>query len=393
MKYLNRNGKKIIFRLIRFIFRTVRIIIDIILFICFLPIKYVYLIILLIKRNEKKKKTVFFIGLEHLINKTKVRSEWFEEQGYKTLIFSYENRETEKSIKSNSNMIKNNDFFTIDLIVILHKFYKYNPVYVELYSTKPFRSIAISVICKVSRTTCIFILRGLYTKIKAQCILARTVDCVLYRELYMLEILLKNKVNKDKLIFDPNKVKVKPLVSNARTNRNVLFLNGFKKWRNIDLVIKSVKYVKAHIPDVKYYLVGARSEVELNDAFKLVKEEVVDDCVSIEEWTNYPDKYYENASVFVLPADLVFCNFSLLEAMERGIPAIVANVEDADKIITHNKNGFLAKKDELDIAKYIIMLLSNEELRQNMGMEARKTIVQNFNHENRMNIIISKMKY
>lgn len=379
-------------RFIRFVFRTVRIIVDVILFICFLPITIVFLTILFLKRNEEKKKTVFFVGLEHVINKTLVRSEWFEEQGFRTLFFSYEHRATEKSIKSNNKILKSNIFFTFDLIDILQKFIKYKPVYVELYSTKPFRSIVVSMICKLSRTLCIFILRGLYTKIKSQCLLARIVDWVLYRELYMPEILLKNKVKQDKLIFDPNKVKLKPLDSYGRKKKNVLFLNGFKRWRNIELVIKSVKYVKIEIPDVKYYLVGARGEVELNYAFNFVKEEGVDDWVIIEEWTENPERYYENASVFVLPADLIYCNYSLLEAMERGVPAIVADVEDANKIITHNKNGFLSQKDEVDIAKYIIMLLSNEELRQKMGMEARKTIENNFNHLDRMRIVESKIK-
>lgn len=69
--------------------------------------------------------------------------------------------------------------------------------------------------------------------------------------------------------------------------------------------------------------------------------------------------------------------------MERGIPSIVADVENADRIIDRI-NGFLTKQDSDILAKYIIKLLSDEQLRIKMGKAAREKIVKEFKDKDTM---------
>ncbi len=192
-----------------------------------------------------------------------------------------------------------------------------------------------------------------------------------------------------KLYFDPNKIVVRNNVKFNRPEKIVLFLNGIKKWRRINLLIEAIPKVTKEIPNSKFLIVGARNKAEREKVNLLVKRFKVKNYVELYDWTNEPNAFYERASIFVLPEDLIFCNLNLLEAMERRVPSIVANVKDADKIIQHNENGFLCKQDANDISSYIITLLKNEDTRIRMGKAARQTIIEKFNDEDRMQPILN----
>jgi len=216
----------------------------------------------------------------------------------------------------------------------------------------------------------------------------RNSDLVLYRDIKMKKIFAKKNKIKNKAIYDYNKVKISPLTQNKKKEgKTVLFLNAIRAHRRLDLVIASVPMVKNIFSDVVYYVVGCRNENEYNYVYTLADKYNVKENVVIHYWTNNPRQYYENAAIFLFPSDYVFCNYSLLESMERGVPAIVADVEDADRIIEHGVNGFLAKQNAEDLAAYIIKLLSDEELRGKMGKAARQTIIDKFNDDQRMETI------
>ena len=69
---------------------------------------------------------------------------------------------------------------------------------------------------------------------------------------------------------------------------------------------------------------------------------------------------------------------STAEAMSCELPVVVTNSGENDRWINHGENGFLIPVSSPKIlAEYIIKLLKNEQLRHNMGKEARKTILEN----------------
>jgi glycosyltransferase involved in cell wall biosynthesis len=103
--------------------------------------------------------------------------------------------------------------------------------------------------------------------------------------------------------------------------------------------------------------------------------------VRILPFTDQPDQYFKRAAIFVLPADIVFCNNSLLEAMAMGVVPIVANVEGADLIVENDVSGYVVERDSVQIAEKIIALLRNDELRRKMAQAAREVIKTRFNSE------------
>jgi glycosyltransferase involved in cell wall biosynthesis len=181
-----------------------------------------------------------------------------------------------------------------------------------------------------------------------------------------------------------------------RAGNDVLFLNMFKFFRNLDVIIRAAARVKAAVPDVRFLLVGGTSgEMEESGRFygaladyermlhALVEKEGVGDFVHILPFTQEVEPYFDRAKVYLLPADLVFCNYSLLEAMERGVPPVVSDEKDpaARLIVEDGVNGCLVPIDPAALADAVVGLLTDEPRRQRMGRAARATVMESFNLE------------
>lgn len=62
---------------------------------------------------------------------------------------------------------------------------------------------------------------------------------------------------------------------------------------------------------------------------------------SVRDFTD-PAPYLARSKWFVLPADVVYCNFALLEAMAAGVVAVVSRTPGAELLINDGVNGYLA---------------------------------------------------
>ena len=64
-----------------------------------------------------------------------------------------------------------------------------------------------------------------------------------------------------------------------------------------------------------------------------------------------------------------------MEAMASGLPAIAVKAGAVPELVQHGKNGYIYEPDdEESIARGIIRILSNSELREKMSKESIKRI-------------------
>ena len=75
------------------------------------------------------------------------------------------------------------------------------------------------------------------------------------------------------------------------------------------------------------------------------------------------------------------CAFKAIQFMSLGIPVIVSPVGMNQQVVSHEKDGFLAK-DNNDWFNYLKQLLENKELRIKMGNFSQKKIIDNYNIKN-----------
>jgi len=82
--------------------------------------------------------------------------------------------------------------------------------------------------------------------------------------------------------------------------------------------------------------------------------------------------------VLVLPSFYEGNPKALLEAMACGLAVIGADVDGIREVIEHRVNGYLCKTDSKSIREAIDAVMADDELRKNMGKNAREYIVRNY---------------
>jgi glycosyltransferase involved in cell wall biosynthesis len=94
-------------------------------------------------------------------------------------------------------------------------------------------------------------------------------------------------------------------------------------------------------------------------------------------------KLYQNATLFVFPSYHEGLPGVLLEAMSCGLPIIATDVRGNRDLISHEENGILIPiQDSKKMAEKINILLENKKLREQLGKNARKTIVEKYTWNN-----------
>jgi glycosyltransferase involved in cell wall biosynthesis len=219
----------------------------------------------------------------------------------------------------------------------------------------------------------------------------RSCQLLIYKELYMEELLERYCPGVPRLAWT-NAIPVGPEPSLEREGNEVLFLNFFKEWRNLDLIIRAAPRVRSRVPDVRFRLVGGTDGLRSAGSFyaeldgyeralrELIRETGCGEYVEILPFTTEVEPYYAAAKAYLLPADLVFCNYALLEAMERGVPPIVSDERDpgARRIVEDGVSGRVVPLTPDALADAIVDLLSDEPRRRRMAIAARRTIEREF---------------
>jgi glycosyltransferase involved in cell wall biosynthesis len=155
----------------------------------------------------------------------------------------------------------------------------------------------------------------------------------------------------------------------------ILFCGSLTPRKAPHVLIKAMKKIVKNNPDSYLVFVGDGMMKEKLEAMtlKLKLNHVVKFAGFVEE--KFKPLYYKSADVFVLPSFSEGFGIVLLEASACGLPLVVSNLEVFKSIIEEGKNGLFSETgDAADLAKKIIYLLKNDDMRDKMGVDARKKV-------------------
>ena len=150
--------------------------------------------------------------------------------------------------------------------------------------------------------------------------------------------------------------------------------------------IQAIPAVLKKHPHAKFLLVG---DGELwNNTIKLTEKLNVKKHVSFLGFRDDVPEILKILDIFILPSLWEGLGRSLTEAMYTARPVIATAVEGVPELIINEKTGFLVQpKDSTAIADRINELLSNPLNAKQMGNNARKKVVKDFD----VNIMIQKI--
>jgi glycosyltransferase involved in cell wall biosynthesis len=100
--------------------------------------------------------------------------------------------------------------------------------------------------------------------------------------------------------------------------------------------------------------------------------------IELHQWTTDPRKWLQDADVFLLPADVVFLNYSLLEAMSLAVPPIVQESNGSELIVTDEVDGYILPPEKHRWKECMLRLIKDEDLRKKMGEAARLKVKSEF---------------
>jgi len=151
----------------------------------------------------------------------------------------------------------------------------------------------------------------------------------------------------------------------------------FKPQKSPQDFIKLAFLVKKIIPDVKFLLIGdgiLRKKIERSiHKFNLQKQ------VILTGWRRDIPRILSAIDIFVLTSLWEGLPIAVLEAMASSKPIISTDTGGVKEVIVEGKSGFLVPSRDMNkMSQRLAVLLNDENLRTQIGQNARKSLDSNF---------------
>lgn len=173
-----------------------------------------------------------------------------------------------------------------------------------------------------------------------------------------------------KVYVIPNFININSFEKAPLNNNSVIGVGRLEKEKDYHSLILAFKKVVEKKPDCTIRIFGEGSL--RNDLEKLIRTLNLQDNIILKGATKDINKEYLKSSLFVMTSQYEGFPNSMLEAMAHGLPIVAFESVGGVKVLLENqKNGFLVKNRSIDdLAKGIITLIENEDLRIRMGEQS-----------------------
>lgn len=162
-------------------------------------------------------------------------------------------------------------------------------------------------------------------------------------------------------------------------SKRILHIGRLVAWKRVDLLIEAYEKVYAHFPDSELTIVGDGPELE--NLKKQASLSTAKDHIRFVGGVYDPfelGRYMKESSVYVLAG---MGGLSINDAMCYELPVICSVCDGTEKdLVEEGKNGYLFKEgDADDLAEKIEIILTDEEIRKQMGKESLRIIEEKIN--------------
>lgn len=194
--------------------------------------------------------------------------------------------------------------------------------------------------------------------------------------------LLRLGCSPDKLSIIPNGVDLsifKP-ACDIKSNNLVVWHGWLVPNKGLEYLIEALYFVINNgCPSIKLFLIGdgplKKYLINLVNRLHLNSNVVFVGKLALNEIP----KYLQQANVYVYPSLREGMPWALLEAMACGVPIVGSDIPGIRDVITHGKNGLLVPpKDSLALAKAIMSLMVDSDLRYQLGHKGWELAVKEY---------------
>jgi phosphatidylinositol alpha-mannosyltransferase len=163
---------------------------------------------------------------------------------------------------------------------------------------------------------------------------------------------------------------VKPLEQYCDGKLNIVFVGRLEPRKGVDYLLPAFREVKQQVSNSRLIIVGAGTRLRAGYVEWVKRAGLEKDIIFVGHVSD-PDlpRYYRTADVFCAPATgRESQGIILIEAMAMGRPIVATNISGYATVVNHGVEGLLVPpRDSRSLAKALITLLQDEDLRRRMG--------------------------
>jgi glycosyltransferase involved in cell wall biosynthesis len=197
-----------------------------------------------------------------------------------------------------------------------------------------------------------------------------------------------NKIYRSKPYIVPNGIQDREK-SNHKTIQNndltprIIYLSNFMREKGILILIDALKILNDQGHKFEARLIGAPTDLSIEYLEEAVRQNKLTEFVQVVGPAYGKKKIieYDNADIFVFPTYYKNETFGIvnLEAMQSSLPVISTYECGIPDVVIDNETGFLVEpRNAQELAEKIAILLSDKNLRIEMGKKGYERYINNF---------------
>lgn len=233
-------------------------------------------------------------------------------------------------------------------------FLAYRPHNVELYLTG-YMALPYALLAKITGRNLIVILRGLEFKSHRTtwyyALILKMSDLIIAKEFYLNEGAVRLKLgHKTHMLHNCVPCVSDVVPSYADRTIDLLFLNTPRRMRHVLFLVDVIAKLLERNPGMKVTIAGfgvldeKYNSIELDyqrEVLHKVEALELKDKIELKGFVRNAPELMSASKVFILPADVIYCNYALLEAMSCGCVPVVADGEGARLLVEDGVGGFV----------------------------------------------------
>lgn len=164
---------------------------------------------------------------------------------------------------------------------------------------------------------------------------------------------------------------VKPAALNGH---KMLFVGRVSHEKQILDLLEIVKLVRQKVPDATLTIVGEADDKPYEKAVETyIKNNKLEKAVEMVGFSQNVQPYYQQSDVMLCTSKFEGFCLTIAESKICGLPLVTYELPNLDFIREHKGMFVVPQNDTEKAAEYVVQLLTNENLKQSMGAEARKS--------------------
>ena len=216
-------------------------------------------------------------------------------------------------------------------------------------------------------------------------ILNHAADLYLSITKQMKKELIRLGIPEDKIVYFPNAVDASIFRPGEKKDNTILFVGRITPDKGLHVLLRSLRYIKKSIHlgiigpadwNLDYYhnMLKSIEAENQNGKHRITYLGRVDQANLI--------KWYQKASIFVLPSLFEPFGIVILEALACETPVVATYAGGIPEVVKNSENGILVPvNNPVKLAGAIQYLLDNESLRIKFGQYGRRWVMKNFSIE------------